>query len=283
MRTVFACLLVGLMADGQSVCNSINQLGDGISVQSALYVDGDLLYAFGSSSEGTKRLCARESGTGYFRRVITVREDKQFGYEVHVRRNASGKMFHVSVSPAPADAATLYFPRGPQPVDVNPGETVEFALFVLETRNGRSRLVERFMVHDGRDTAAGTKLNGGIQPLPPEGTPLNLVAPRLLRFGNKVREARKGSEIRGETIWFYLGNSSRIIISTVKKEGFDTTVPVRGSRLDFRLAEIDYSVESAEALIALPGEWVVWMKVERNWSPGSSSTTETAGFYMGTL
>lgn len=265
MKPLLLLLALASAANAQSVCNSFHDLGDKIVLHSALYVDGPLYRSF-YQSEATKRLCHFEAGAGFLRRTLDVPSARTFGYEVHVSRNPSGKKpYHVRVTPVQGSGSTLYFPRGPEPVDVDSDETIEFALFVLESSEGTARLVERLQVTSGLPTLYSSPM----QALVPARTPIALVRPSLSLKDGKSRPFTTIGTVRGPNIWIYLPGIGRVWLSSVRQPGFETTVPIHGNQFEFRWDGLDYVVSTAGPIIDLPGDWSVWMRLERDWRPSS--------------
>lgn len=260
-------------ASAQVACFGGAALGDGIRVEFSLYSDGEQI-------EPPAQFCRFEEGAGYLRRILTLAPGRAFGYELHVKRNPPGRPpFHVSVSPARAVAAG-YFPQDPRPVDVGPKETVEFV--VLENRQSRLRLIERFRVFDARDAGSVPRLDTyQADAFPPGETPLRIAAPRLIQGGSQggvaAAAGRSKAEVRGRLVWVWVPDKGRFWFSTTERGRFRKAARARAERLEFEWDGARYALECAQPVIDLPGEWVLWVRLEAGWRPEGIGAGEAEG------
>ena len=260
MKLLFLGLLVASSLFAKMVCvgGTLN-LGNRIVVEFALYSDGEGL--------NMQQLCRHEEGAGYVRRILELGQDRAFGYELHVTRNPAGERpFHVFVTPAKSTPMG-YFPRDPEPVDVGRDDTVEFVL--LENKESRLRLVERFKVYDERDaqTVSHFDIDLAKEPRVPAGMQLQLWAPRVFRDSELLKLDSKGVGLQGSLIWIYVPGKGRFWFATTERGRFRATGSAKGNRLEFDWNGTRFAVECAKPVINLPGSWMVWVRLEEGWKP----------------
>jgi hypothetical protein len=180
-----------------------------------------------------------------------------------------------------------YFPKNPHPVDVGPEDTVEFML--MENRTSSQRLVDRFRISNNSDAQTGPPFHVDLmgEPKPPAGTSLRLAAPRMYRGGEPLKLTSKGTEISGALLWVYVPDKGRFWFSVAEKGRFRNTAVARGNRLEYEWDGAKYAIETAKPIISLPGEWVIWVRLEEGWKPEPGDylgePIDPAFLYMGAV
>jgi hypothetical protein len=249
---------MGIALWAGAICVGSARLGDEIKVDFELY-----------SERKFKQLadvCWYEEGKGFLRRMLKDGDLPAFGYELHVRKNPDGgKPYHVFVTPVQA-LKVGYFPRSPEPVDVDENDTVEFVL--MEHKESRERLVERFRIHgQWAMVARGSGAGAGDPPRPPAKTDLRLHSPKLARSGEDLNLDSKGMSVSGPMVWVYVPGQGRFWFSGEEKGKFRKTARAEGRALNWEWNGVKYAADCLKDVVELPGQWLVWVRLEEGWRP----------------
>jgi hypothetical protein len=160
---------------------------------------------------------------------------------------------------------------------------------LMENRTSSQRLVDRFRISNNSDAQTGPPFHVDLmgEPKPPAGTSLRLAAPRMYRGGEPLKLTSKGTEISGALLWVYVPGKGRFWFSVAEKGRFRNTAVARGNRLEYEWDGAKYAIETAKPIISLPGEWVIWVRLEEGWKPEPGDylgePIDPAFLYMGAV
>lgn len=102
-----------------------------------------------------------------------------------------------------------------------------------------------------------------------EDAGLRILAPSV-SVNNRIEETNTRDEVSGTTIWLYVPNHGRYLLSLVPQAGFRRAGEVRGTSLTFTSGADRFAIGSANRIAPGDAPFNLYVMEEPGWKPGSA-------------